>query len=232
VNAKKHKPHIEGEERYFEGCMPVEEMARRGGKTLAFGPLKPVGLPDPRTGKEPHAVVQLRIDNRERTLFNLVGFQTSLTQSEQCEMVKHIPGLERAEIMRYGVMHQNSYLDSPRLLRCDGALQSDPALFFAGQITGVEGYLESVASGLASAIGLHERMVRGAGTCFPETTAIGGLMHYISSAETERFQPMNINWGLLPKPARRIRKKRERNEQLGLRALDDLDAYLDDLREG
>ncbi len=231
VQAKKHKPDMEGEEIYFEGCMPVEEMARRGEKTLAFGPLKPVGLIDPHTKQEPYAVVQLRIDNKEKTLFNLVGFQTSLVFSEQKKMLSLIPGLEEAEIVRYGVMHQNSYINSPLLLGSDGSLQADPRIYFAGQITGVEGYIESVASGLASAWSLAAKIHGQPYEAFPDTTAIGSLMRYIStSADARYFQPMNINWGIVTELIPRIRQKKLRNEALGKRALTDLDAYINRYR--
>jgi len=219
VSAEKHKPDIEGEETYFEGCMPVEEMARRGPMTLSFGPLKPVGLTDPRTGREPYAVVQLRIDNASRSLFNLVGFQTSLVWGEQKKMMELIPGLENAEIVRYGVMHRNSYLCSPRVLRADGSFRENSALFFAGQLTGVEGYIESTASGLAAGVAGAARMLENRTIILPEETATGALMHYITTASPDSFQPVNINWGLFPPLEERIRAKKIRNEKLASRAL-------------
>ena len=227
IHAKKHKPKIDGEEKYFEGCMPVEEMARRGRMTLAFGPLKPVGLVNPHTGEEPFAVVQLRIDNRERTLFNLVGFQTSLTFDEQKRMMTLIPGLTSAQIVRYGVMHQNSYIKSPLLLSPDGAFKNDPRIFFAGQVTGVEGYIESTASGLVAGVNLARTLEKKKTIVFPRTTAIGALMAYITEAEAEHFQPMNINWGLIPKIVPRIRKKKQRNEALANRAILDLESFIE-----
>ncbi|QRN86328.1 methylenetetrahydrofolate--tRNA-(uracil(54)-C(5))-methyltransferase (FADH(2)-oxidizing) TrmFO [Clostridia bacterium] len=226
IKAEKHKPEIEGEEQYFEGCMPVEEMARRGAQTLSFGPLKPVGLVNPHTGKEAHAVVQLRIDNKERTLFNLVGFQTSLTFGEQKKMMSLIPGLENAEIVRYGVMHQNSYIKSPLLLNPDGSFKKDERIYFAGQITGVEGYIESTASGFIAGLNLARKIDKKDSVYFPKTTAIGSLMGYITEAEAKNFQPMHINWGLIPKMQPKIRKKKLRNEALAKRALEELDSFL------
>lgn len=230
IQAEKHKPEIEGEEQYFEGCMPVEEMARRGAQTLSFGPLKPVGLVNPHTGKEEHAVVQLRIDNKERTLFNLVGFQTSLTFGEQKKMMALIPGLENAEIVRYGVMHQNSYIKSPLLLNPDGSMKNHERIYFAGQITGVEGYIESTASGLVAGVNLARILDGDEPVYFPKTTAIGGLMGYITEAEAKDFQPMHINWGLIPKMMPKIRKKKLRNEALAKRALEDMDNFLQENR--
>lgn len=224
--APTHKPTIEGEEVYFEGCMPVEEMARRGEKTLSFGPLKPVGLINPHTEKSCHAVVQLRIDNHEKTLFNLVGFQTSLTFAAQKEMLTLIPGLEKADIVRYGVMHQNSYINSPYLLGTDGRLLKKDQIYFAGQITGVEGYIESTASGLIAALSIQARSQGQAPLNFPTTTAMGSLMNYITTKQDRPFQPMNINWGLIPKPEKKIRKKKERNAWLSARALADLEVFL------
>ncbi len=225
INATRHIPKIEGESSYFEGCMPVEEMARRGPLTLAYGPLKPVGLIDPRTGKRHFAVVQLRIDNRQRSLFNLVGFQTSLIHAEQRRMMTLIPGLEDAEIVRYGMMHQNSYIHSPVVLQATGACRQAPGLFFAGQLTGVEGYIESVASGLVAGIN-GARFLRGQpAVMFPPETAIGGLMDYIVTAEPDHFQPTNINWGLLPPLEKRVKQKKQRNAQLAMRARRSLQAF-------
>lgn len=226
VSAEKHKPDIEGEETYFEGCMPVEEMARRGPMTLAFGPLKPVGLTDPRTGREPFAAVQLRIDNASRSLFNLVGFQTSLTWGEQKKMMQLIPGLEEAEVVRYGVMHRNSYLCSPRVLEADGSCRDNRMLFFAGQLTGVEGYIESTASGLVAGVAGAARLLENRTIVFPEETATGALMHYITTASPDSFQPVNINWGLLPPLTERVRAKKLRNEKLASRALEALENML------
>jgi len=187
------------EKRYFfEGCLPIEEMAERGRGTLAFGPLKPVGLIDPKTGKQPFAVVQLRQEDRFETLFNLVGFQTRLKHEEQKRVFRMIPGLEKAEFVRLGSMHLNTFIDSPRLLRESLQLKTHPNLFFAGQITGVEGYMESTAIGLLSAINAH-RYANGMPTLVPPpTTAMGALVDYITHSEVVPFQPMNINFGLFP----------------------------------
>lgn len=224
-SARPHPSHLEGEKQYFEGCMPVEEMAARGDLTLAHGPLRPVGLLDPRTGRQPYAVVQLRPDNAEGTLMNLVGFQTGLVFGEQKKMMAHIPGLEKAEIVRYGVMHRNTYIRSPRLLNPDGSLRGREEICFAGQLTGVEGYLESAASGMAAALGLASRIREARTRTFPRETAIGSLMHYIATAEPEGFQPMHTNWGLFPPLAEPARGRRQRREMLARRALECLDAF-------
>jgi methylenetetrahydrofolate--tRNA-(uracil-5-)-methyltransferase len=187
------------EKRYFfEGCLPVEEMAERGRETLAFGPLKPVGLIDPRTGKQPFAVVQLRQEDRFETLFNLVGFQTRLKHEEQKRVFRMIPGLEKAEFVRLGSMHLNTFIDSPRLLRESLQLKTNPSLFFAGQITGVEGYMESTAIGLLSGINAHRYATGIPAMAPPPTTAMGALVDYITHSQAIPFQPMNINFGLLP----------------------------------
>jgi methylenetetrahydrofolate--tRNA-(uracil-5-)-methyltransferase len=187
------------EKRYlFEGCLPIEEMAARGRETLAYGPLKPVGLIDPKTGKQPFAVVQLRHEDRFETLFNLVGFQTRLKHEEQKRVFRMIPGLEKAEFVRLGSIHRNTFIDSPRLLRESLQLKTHPNLFFAGQITGVEGYMESTAIGLLSGINAH-RYANGMPTLVPApTTAMGALLHYITHSLAAPFQPMNINFGLFP----------------------------------
>lgn len=210
----------------FEGCMPIEEMAVRGEDTMRFGPLKPVGLPDPRTGEDPYAVVQLRQDNGAGSLFNMVGFQTHLRWPEQKRVFRMIPGLEEAEFIRYGVMHKNSYLNSPLLLDADYSLRSHPHLYFAGQMTGVEGYVESAASGLAAGIYLSRTLSGKAKLLFPRETAIGALSHYISNPEVKHFQPMNINFGLIaPWDGPRIRGKKEKNHAIAMRALDILENY-------
>lgn len=209
----------------FEGCMPVEVMARRGEDTLRFGPMKPVGLPDPRTGREPYAVVQLRQDNEEGTLFNLVGFQTHLKWGEQRRVFGMIPGLRQAEFVRYGVMHRNTYINSPELLTAAMESRTRPGLFFAGQMTGVEGYVESAASGIAAAYGAAARLRGEEPVPFPRETAIGSLTHYISHREGSNFQPMNINFGLMPPLGRRVPKK-EKNRLIAERALAALDAFL------
>jgi methylenetetrahydrofolate--tRNA-(uracil-5-)-methyltransferase len=183
---------------FFEGCLPVEEMAERGRRTLAFGPLKPVGLIDPKTGKQPFAVVQLRQEDRFETLFNLVGFQTRLKHEEQKRVFRIIPGLEKAEFVRLGSMHLNTFIDSPRLLRESLQLKTHPNLFFAGQITGVEGYMESTAIGLLSGINAHRYANRMPAVVPPPSTTMGALVDYITQSQVVPFQPMNINFGLLP----------------------------------
>ncbi|WP_302226255.1 methylenetetrahydrofolate--tRNA-(uracil(54)-C(5))-methyltransferase (FADH(2)-oxidizing) TrmFO [Veillonella magna] len=209
---------------YFEGCMPVEIMAARGIDTLRFGPLKPVGLVDKRTGVESYAVVQLRKENKDATMFNLVGFQTHLKWGEQKRVFQMIPGLEHAEFVRYGVMHRNTYINSPDLLNHAFQLKKEPRLFFAGQMTGVEGYLESAASGLMAGL---QAMRYGRGEAlidFPKTTAMGGLSHYISAYEGSNFQPMNINFGIMEPWPGKIRKKKEKNALIAARALEELAA--------
>ena len=190
----------------FEGCMPIEVMAKRGRKTLAFGPLKPVGFIDPATGKRPYAVVQLRQDNAEGTLFNLVGFQTNLKWGEQKRVFKMIPGLENAEFVRHGVMHRNTYLNSPALLTPYYNLKGEQRLFFAGQITGVEGYIESVSSGLISGINASRYQTEKELVEFPRETVAGALASYVSTQAVSVFQPMNANFGILPKPDIKINK--------------------------
>lgn len=213
----------------FEACMPIEEMAARGEDTMRFGPLKPVGLIDPRNGKEAYAVVQLRQDNAAASLYNIVGFQTHLKWPEQRRVFGMIPGLEKAEFVRYGVMHKNTYLNSPQLLDNHFRLRSNKRFYFAGQMTGVEGYVESAASGLMA--GLHvAREIKGLPEVdFPAETAHGSLANYISNPAIENFQPMNINFGLIPPLAVRIRKKREKNAQLAARALEQLESFLQTL---
>lgn len=209
----------------FEGCMPIEVMAQRGEDTMRFGPMKPVGLPDPRTGKDPYAVVQLRQDNAEGTMYNIVGFQTHLKWGEQRRVFGMIPGLEKAEFIRYGVMHRNTYIDSPDLLTAAMESRTRLGLFFAGQMTGVEGYVESAASGIAAAYGAAARVNGEEPVPFPRETAIGSLTHYISHYEGKNFQPMNVNFGLMPPLEKRVPKK-EKNEKIARRALAALDAFL------
>jgi methylenetetrahydrofolate--tRNA-(uracil-5-)-methyltransferase len=216
-------------EQYFEGCMPVEAMARRGHDTLRYGPLRPVGLVDPRTGRRPYAVVQLRPENAERTLYNLVGFQTSLKWGEQKRVFRMIPGLARAEFERYGVMHRNTYINSPRLLRPTLQARERADLFFAGQLTGVEGYIESTAAGLVAGLNAARLANGQAAVAFPSETAIGALCHYICQADPEAFQPMNIAFGLFPPLPERIRNKRDKKRALGERALSVLDRFLSEL---
>lgn len=210
----------------FEGCMPIEVMAQRGEDTMRFGPMKPVGLPDPRTGKDPYAVVQLRQDNEEGTLYNIVGFQTHLKWGEQRRVFGMIPGLAHAEFVRYGVMHRNTYIDSPDLLNATMEARKRPGLFFAGQMTGVEGYVESAASGIAAAFGAAARVQGEEPAPFPRETALGSLTHYISHYEGKNFQPMNVNFGLMPPLPQRVPKK-EKNQKIADRALAALDAFLE-----
>lgn len=208
------------EHNVFEACMPIEEMALRGEDTMRFGPLKPVGLPDPRTGKDPYAVVQLRQDNGAGTLYNIVGSQTHLKWPEQRRVFRMIPGLENAEFVRYGVMHKNSYLNSPLLLDADYSLRTNPHFYFAGQMTGVEGYVESGASGLAAGIYVARALAGKPRVVFPKETAMGALSHYISNPEVRHFQPMNINFGLIaPWDGPRIRGKKEKNGAIARRSL-------------
>lgn len=204
----------------FEGCMPIEVMARRGEDTMRFGPLKPVGLPDPRTGGESYAVVQLRRDNAAGSLYNLVGFQTHLAFPEQKRVFSMIPGLEQAEFVRYGVMHRNTFIDSPRLLNQHYQLRSDPRIFFAGQITGVEGYIESTASGFVAGVAAARQAQDRSPIVFPRETAIGALSHYISDASIVNFQPMNINFGIIEPLGYRVKGKRNKNLALSQRALE------------
>ncbi|HIS53229.1 MAG TPA: methylenetetrahydrofolate--tRNA-(uracil(54)-C(5))-methyltransferase (FADH(2)-oxidizing) TrmFO [Candidatus Onthomonas avicola] len=204
----------------FEGCMPVEVMARRGVDTLRYGPLKPVGLTDPRRPDErPYAVVQLRKDNAMGTVYNMVGFQTHLTWPEQRRVFTMIPGLERAEFLRYGVMHRNTYLDSPRLLNRYYQVREEPRITFAGQMTGVEGYVESAASGLLAGIELARRVRGEAPVNFPRETAIGALAAYVSDESVTNFQPMNVNFGIIPPLEHRVRGKRNKNAALAQRSL-------------
>lgn len=203
----------------FEGCLPVEVMAKRGPQTLTFGPLKPVGLVDPRTEKRSFAVVQLRKENQAGTLFNLVGFQTHLKWGEQKRVFSLIPGLEKAEFVRYGVMHRNTFLNAPKVLNADFSLRCKPDLFFAGQMTGVEGYVESAASGLLAGLNAWRRLSQISTLIFPPETALGGLARHLEGSPSQSFQPMNINFGLLPPLAERIRDKREKNTKISERAL-------------
>ncbi len=206
----------------FEGCMPVEVMARRGEDTLRFGPLKPVGLNDPKTGKEPYAVVQLRRDNAAGTIYNLVGFQTHLRFPEQKRVFSMIPGLENADFVRWGVMHRNTFLDSPRLLDETYADRRDPLVAFAGQMTGVEGYVESTASGFVAAVCMAARVLGEPVPSFPAETAVGALARYISDPSVVKFQPMNVNFGILPPLGRRVRGKANKNLAIAQRALEAL----------
>jgi len=210
---------------YFEGCMPIEEMARRGRMTLAFGPMRPVGLVDPRTGKRPFAVVQLRQDDREARIYNIVGFQTKMTYTEQRRVLRIIPGLQRAEFVRLGSLHRNTFIDSPRLLRPTMQLRIRDDLFVAGQMVGVEGYVESAAAGLLAAINAA-RLLEARPLVFPPPeTALGSLVAYITDAKRRNFQPMNANYGLMPPPAGRMRG-REKKAAMGERALRAMDDWI------
>ncbi len=207
----------------FEGCMPVEVMARRGFETLRYGPLKPVGLRDPRTGGEPYAVVQLRQDNAEKTVFNMVGFQTHLKFGEQKRVFSMIPALREAEFVRYGVMHRNTFLQSPKLLDRFYADRRDPMVAFAGQMTGVEGYVESTASGFLAAVAMAARLSGEEPPDFPRETAIGALGLYVSDRTVENFQPMNVNFSIIAPLEKRIRKKADKNLAIANRSLEIID---------
>lgn len=222
LTAEKAMPHNPEDEKvcFFEGCLPVEEIARRGPDALRYGPMKPVGLTDPRTGRRPWAVVQLRQDNAAGTLYNLVGFQTSLKWGDQVRVFRMIPGLENAEFERLGVIHRNTFMKSPRLLHPTGESRTRPGLFFAGQMTGVEGYVESAAGGLVAGINAARRALGEVPVVFPRETAIGSLLHYITQADPEHFQPMNIAFGLMPPlEGPTMRDKRARKRQISERAL-------------
>ena len=210
---------------YFEGCLPVEEMARRGRETLRFGPMKPVGLPDPRTGREPYAVVQFRREDKAGQMWNLVGFQTRLRIPEQQRVFRMIPGLERAEFLRYGSIHRNAYINSPASLGPGLTARDDDALFFAGQLTGVEGYTESLGTGLMAGINLARRLEGKPVAVPPPTTMLGGLYRYLREADPAHFQPMNANFGLLEPLAARA-KKDDRKRLLAARAVEDFKAWM------
>ncbi|MBN2569496.1 MAG: methylenetetrahydrofolate--tRNA-(uracil(54)-C(5))-methyltransferase (FADH(2)-oxidizing) TrmFO [Deltaproteobacteria bacterium] len=212
----------------FEGCLPVEVIARRGINTLAFGPMKPVGLVDPRTGKQPHAVIQLRQENMEATLFNIVGFQTKLSRPEQRRIFRTIPGLKGAEFARYGSIHRNTFINSPALLDKTLQLRSKRNIFFAGQITGVEGYVESAASGLIAGISAFNHISGKDFSTPPEETALGALIHHITDAKAKHFQPMNINFGLFP-PLPVKTNKRERGRRYAERSLNELKRWKDNM---
>jgi methylenetetrahydrofolate--tRNA-(uracil-5-)-methyltransferase len=217
------------DERFFEACLPVEIMAKRGRDALAFGPMKPVGLVDPRTGKRPYAVVQLRQDDLAATLYNMVGFQTNLRWGEQSRVFRMIPGLEKAEFVRYGAMHRNTFINSPLLLEPTMRFSKREDLFFGGQITGTEGYVASAASGLVAGINAS-RLVRGEGLVeFPPTTMIGALCRYVSCASPRGFQPMKPNFGIVVPLERRVRNKRERYRAYSERALRELDGFISDI---
>jgi methylenetetrahydrofolate--tRNA-(uracil-5-)-methyltransferase len=222
VNAESADAHLDGEraDKFFEGCMPVEVMAKRGKETLTFGPLKPVGLRLP-DGTTPHAVVQLRQDNAADEFYNLVGFQTNLKWGEQKRVFSLIPGLENAEFVRYGVMHKNNYINSPAILTQTLQLKSNPNIFFAGQITGVEGYVESAASGIIAGINAARMLNEQEPIIFPNTTVMGGLIHYITHADSTNFQPMKSAWGIVAPLEQKV-KKTERKLEYTKRALNDI----------
>ncbi len=229
TQAKEAEVHGFEDKHVFEGCMPVEVMARRGEETLCYGPLKPRGLPDPKTGKEPYAVVQLRKDNAEGTVYNLVGFQTHLRFPEQKRVFSMIPALKNAEFLRYGVMHRNTFLDSPRHLDRYYRLRKDERIVFAGQMTGVEGYVESAASGFLAGVELARRLQGKEPLNFPQETAIGALGLYISNTSVGSFQPMNINFGIIPQLGYRVKGKRNKNAELSKRSLEIIDEMKDEV---
>ena len=226
ISAEEAEVHGFEDRRVFEGCMPVEVMARRGPDTLRYGPMKPVGLTDPKTGAEPYAVLQLRQDNAAKSVYNLVGFQTHLKFGEQKRVFSMIPALRNAEFVRYGVMHQNTFLQSPRLLDRYYADRRNPLVAFAGQMTGVEGYVESTASGFLAAVAMAAKVQGKEIPDFPKTTAIGALGRYISDGSIESFQPMNINFSIISPLEYRVRKKSEKNLAISRRALEEVDRLL------
>jgi methylenetetrahydrofolate--tRNA-(uracil-5-)-methyltransferase len=231
VHAQEAPVHGFEDSAVFEGCMPVEVMARRGHDTLLYGPLKPRGLDDPRTGRWPYAVVQLRRDNADGTVYNLVGFQTHLKFPEQKRVFSLIPALHGAEFLRYGVMHRNTFLDSPRLLDRYYRLKKESRIAFAGQMTGVEGYVESCASGLLAGLEMGRRLKNLTPLDFPRETAVGALGLYISDASIGKFQPMNINFGIMPPLDQRVKGKREKNSLISQRALETLERRKQEAQE-
>ena len=232
TTAQEAEVHGFEDKKVFEGCMPVEVMARRGRETLCYGPLKPRGLVDPRTGKEPYAVVQLRRDNQGGSVYNLVGFQTHLRFPEQRRVFSMIPALHDAEFLRYGVMHRNTFLNSPRLLDRYYRLKAEPRISFAGQMTGVEGYVESAASGFLAGVETARRLLGLPPVDFPRETAVGALGLYVSNPSVTVFQPMNINFGIMPPLERRVRGKRNKNAELSRRSLERLEELRETVLEG
>ena len=216
---------------YFEGCMPIEVLAERGPKTLAFGPLKPVGLPDPHTGKIAFAVVQLRKENKESSAYNLVGFQTKLTYPEQKRIVRMIPGLENAEFFRLGAIHRNTFIDTPSLLSNQLQLKSRPDIYFAGQITGVEGYVESASMGLLASLSAVAEITRKDYMPPPRDTALGALINYLTTSSSKNFQPMNINFGLFWMQEMKIRDKKERNQKIAVNAIEQIKKWRQGLKD-
>jgi methylenetetrahydrofolate--tRNA-(uracil-5-)-methyltransferase len=225
VDAQKVEPRSFEDVRYFEGCLPIEVMASRGERTLSFGPMKPVGLTDPKTGRRPYAVVQLRPEDQAMTAYNLVGFQTRMTYGEQQRVFRMIPGLEEVEILRFGSVHRNTFVNAPKMLDERMQLKARPHVYLAGQITGVEGYVESCAGGLICAIMLAQELKGQALNPPPETTALGGIRTHLAR-ENERFQPSNITWACIPPPPDPKLKKRDRYQAMADRALADLDGWL------
>jgi len=226
MSAETVEAHIPNDTPYFEACLPIEEIARRGRDTLRFGPMKPMGLVDPRTGKRPYAVVQLRLENLRADSYNLVGFQNHLRFAEQKRILRLIPGLQNAEFLRFGQIHRNTYINAPALLSDTLQLHSNPNTFFAGQISGVEGYVESIATGLAAGVLAAAYAAGEAVRAFPTETAVGSLCHYISRADPRRYQPANIAFDLFPVLRRTIRDRGERQTAICRRALDRLDEYM------
>lgn len=220
ITAETAQLHDFEDDQYFEGCMPVEAMAQRGEKTLLFGPLKPVGLEKP-NGERPYAVVQLRQDNVSKSMYNLVGFQTHLKWGEQKRVFQLIPGLENAEFVRYGVMHRNTFINSPRLLTANYQLKKHPQIYFAGQITGVEGYVESAGSGLVAALALYQQLQKQQ-LDLNAKTMLGAMGNYVAHADPQHFQPMNANFGIITPLDRKIKNKKERREMMAQRALDSI----------
>jgi methylenetetrahydrofolate--tRNA-(uracil-5-)-methyltransferase len=212
--------------RFFEGCLPVEQIAKRGRQSLAFGPMRPVGLKDPRTGRRPHAVVQLRQDNLAGTLYSMVGFQTNLRWGEQKRVFRMIPGLEQAEFERYGMMHRNTFLNSPRRLRPTLQYKDRDDLFFAGQITGVEGYVGNIGTGLLAGVNAAHLILGRPVWVLPPSTMLGALCHYVSHADPGNFQPMKANFGILPPLDSPLRGKRDRKRAYAGRAAQDLETFL------
>ena len=219
------------EPKYFEGCMPIEVLAERGPKTLSFGPLKPVGLTDPNTGKAPYAVVQLRKENKESSAYNLVGFQTKLTYTEQKRIIRMIPGLEEVEIFRFGAIHRNTYINSPSLLNNELELKTRPGNYFAGQITGVEGYLESASMGLLASLSATAKILKKGYIPPPRNTALGALINYLTASSKKNFQPMNINFGLFWVGEMKIRDKNVRNQSIAKNALQELQKWRHNIKD-
>ena len=217
--------------KYFEGCMPIEVLAERGPKTLSFGPLKPVGLTDPNTGKTPYAVVQLRKENKESSAYNLVGFQTKLTYTEQKRIIRMIPGLEEVEIFRFGAIHRNTYINSPSLLNNELELKTRPGNYFAGQITGVEGYLESASMGLLASLSATAKILKKAYIPPPRNTALGALINYLTVSSKKNFQPMNINFGLFWVGEMKIQDKNVRNQSIAKNALQELKKWRHNIKD-